>query len=210
MVDCLSVDGVDCGLIDVVLWFVNLTVVFVGWLVVACDCSVLFDDVGVGFVAVGFVVADLVTVGFTVDVGFVGFSVMTVRCVVVTLLISVVVRGFTWMVVLVTLGTVETTPNDCAVVFEVIGSETVVVFLDGLAVDTVNVAGVVNVVSGIQYENLIFFLNIDDRFVIYMFKMKWANFNWSKISRKSNTYLGPIGMFAIWYFPLSWLVILMR
>lgn len=42
----------------------------------------------------------------------------------------------------------EMIPNECAVVFVVIGSETVVVLLDGLAVDTVSVAGVVNVVSG--------------------------------------------------------------
>lgn len=129
-----------------------------GWLVVAGDCVGLFDNDAVGFVvavAVGFAVAALVTVGFIVDVGFVGFSVMTVvvRCVVVTRLISVVVRGFT-LVVVVTLGTVETIPNDCAVVvFDAIGSETVVVLLDGLAVDTVTVAGVVNVVSGSAMQN---------------------------------------------------------
>lgn len=64
----------------------SLTVVFVGWLVVACDCSGLFDNDAVGFITAGFVVADLVTVGFAVDVDFVGFSGMTVRCVVTLLL----------------------------------------------------------------------------------------------------------------------------
>lgn len=57
--------------------------------------------------------------------------------------------------VLVTLGTVEATPNGCAVVFEVIGSEIVVVLLDGLAVETVVVAGVVNVVSRNQCKKLV-------------------------------------------------------
>lgn len=163
MVDGFTDDGVVVGLADDVFWFDSLMVVFVGWLVVvdavvACDCPGLFDD----GIIVGFVVDNLVAVGFIVDVGFVVavaavvdfvvFSVAGVLWVVVNLLISVVVRDLIW-VVLVTLGTVETISNDCAVVFWVNGSDTVVVLLDGFIVDgTVEVAGVVNVVSKSQYK----------------------------------------------------------
>lgn len=87
------------------------------------------------------------------------------------------------------LGTVEVLPNACAVVFEVIGSETVVVLLDGFAVETVIVAGagVVNVVSGGQCKK-----------IWYIILIKSLRIPMLIISIDDQmSYLAPIGMFAI-------------